>query len=131
MLLSTQQVKCSCDSDQIFSMLLHRGQDLVAHLIQHCLVAPGCFGDQMMQRLAHGLGAGRIQTRCHRFDALAFARKEQSFAVVFQRLLPVLVPRGLRQAFHVRREALLLWAWRGEPLSHETILLQKAIFVTQ
>jgi hypothetical protein len=28
--------------------------------------------------------------------------------------VPVFVPRGDRQALYIRREALLLWAWRGE-----------------
>jgi hypothetical protein len=28
--------------------------------------------------------------------------------------VPVLVPRGCRQALYICREALLLWAWRGK-----------------
>jgi len=84
-----------------------------------------------MLRKPRFLMIDNIQTRRHGLDAFAFARKQQSFAVVFQRLLPILVPRGLRQAVHICREAFLLWAWRGEPLSHETILLQNVHFVTQ
>ena len=38
--------------------------------------------------------------------------------------MPVLVPRGCRQALYVSREASLLWAWRGEACSHKTILHQ-------
>jgi hypothetical protein len=40
--------------------------------------------------------------------------KEQSLAVVLQRCVPVFVPRGVRQALCICREAFLLWAWRRE-----------------
>lgn len=103
------------DPRHYWPLLLHCRQHLLPHLSQQSLIAPGGFGDHMMQRLAHGLDAAGIQTRRHRLDALPFARKQQSFAVILQRLLPVLVPRGLRQALHIGREAFLLWAWRGEP----------------
>jgi hypothetical protein len=69
----------------------------------------------MMQGLPHRLHVGRIQTRSHRLDALAFTGQQQSLAVILQRSLPVLMPRGFRQAIHVCREAFLLWAWRGQP----------------
>jgi hypothetical protein len=36
----------------------------------------------------------------------------------------------LRQAVHICREALLLWAWRGE-CAHKTILQQNVHFMTQ
>jgi hypothetical protein len=28
--------------------------------------------------------------------------------------VPVFMPRGVRQALYISREASLLWAWRGE-----------------
>jgi len=42
-----------------------------------------------------------------------------------------IVPRGGRQARNICREALLLWAWRGESCAHKTILHQNVTFVTQ
>jgi hypothetical protein len=96
------------------SVFLHRRHYLVSHLLEQLFIAPRGFGYQMMEGLPHPLHVGRIQTRSHRLDAFAFARQQQAFAVILQRRVPVLVPRGFRQAFHVCREALLLWAWRGE-----------------
>jgi len=43
----------------------------------------------------------------------------------------VFVPRGGRQALNICREALLLWAWRGESCAHKTILHQIVTFMTQ
>ena len=42
--------------------------------------------------------------------------------------MSVFVPRGIRQAVHICREALLLRAWRGESGSHKTILQQNVYF---
>jgi hypothetical protein len=40
------------------------------------------------------------------------------------------VPRGFRQAIHIGRKALFLWAWRGYPCPHETSL-QEIVFMIQ
>ncbi len=60
-------------------------------------------------------------TRCPGPDAppsgsilLRSPGSSQSSAVVLQRRLPIFVPCGSRQAIHICREALLLWAWRGK-----------------
>jgi hypothetical protein len=78
----------------------------------------------MMERLTNGLDVGRIDASGHRLDALALTGQQETLAVVLQRDLPILVPRSSRQAIHVCREALLLWAWRREACSHKTILNQ-------
>jgi hypothetical protein len=68
----------------------------------------------MVQRLAHRLNVPGIKAGSHRLYTLALTGQQQSLAVVLQRRMPVFVPRGVRQAFHICREALLSWAWRGE-----------------
>jgi len=50
--------------------------NLQQQVLEQCLVAPGCFGHQMMQRLPHWLDTRRIQTRSHRLDALTFPRQQ-------------------------------------------------------
>jgi hypothetical protein len=39
--------------------------------------------------------------------------RQQPFAIILYRTVPISIPRGFRQAFDICREALLLWAWRG------------------
>jgi hypothetical protein len=96
------------------SLLLHGRQDLLAHVIEQCLVAPGSLGHQMVQRLALSLHATWIESCRHRLDAFPFAGLQQTLAIVLQRRVPIFVPRGARQAVHISREAFLLWAWRAE-----------------
>jgi len=95
-------------------MLLHGGQYLLTHVIQQCWIAPGGLGDQMVQRLARSLNVVRVESCRHRLDALSFAGQQQTHAIVLQRRVPVFVPRGVRQALYICREAFLLWAWRRE-----------------
>jgi hypothetical protein len=95
-----------------WSLFLHGGQHLSAHLLQHGLIAPWSLGYHMMQTLTHWLHISGIQTGGHRLDALALPGQQQAHAVILQRRMPVQMFRGLRQAFHIRRETLLLWAWR-------------------
>ncbi len=95
------------------TLLLHCRENRTAHLRQQLFVAPGSIGDQMMQRLMHSPNVVGSQARGHRLDALALARKQQPLAVGLQRIDPVSVPCGLRQAFEICRKAFLLWAWRG------------------
>src|SRR3982750_928143 len=59
------------------------------------------------------------QTCRHRLHALAFSRQQQSRTIHLQWHCPIGVPRSLRQAIHICREALLLWAWRGV-FAHKT-----------
>ena len=70
--------------------------------------------------LAHVVGtqAGR-----HRFHTLAFAGKQQARAIGLQRDYPIQVPRGMRQAIQVSREAFLLGAWRYRVGAHDPQLI--------
>jgi hypothetical protein len=58
------------------SSLLHRGQDMLAHLIEQRFVTPVCLGYQMMQRLTHRLNSLRIETGSHWLNALALAGQQ-------------------------------------------------------
>jgi hypothetical protein len=105
------------------SLLLHDGQRVLPHCLQHIFVTPGSMGYDMVQRLmglAHVVGtqAGR-----HRFHALAFAGKKQARAIGLQRDYPIQVPRGMRQAIQVSREAFLLGAWRYRVGAHDPQLI--------
>ena len=51
---------------------------------------------------------------CHRFDTLAFAAQHQAGAIPSQRIDAIGVPRSLRQAIEIGREAFLLGAWRDK-----------------
>ena len=64
----------------------------------------------------------------HRFHALALPGQQQSPAVGLQRLHPVSVPCGFRQAVPIGRQASLLWAWRTRFLGHLNTISH---FVTQ
>ena len=86
----------------------------MAYFIQQCLVTPGRLGDQMVQRLARRLNIARIESRRHRLNALTLTGQQQALTVILQRRMPVFVPRGVRQAIHICREAFLLWAWRRQ-----------------
>src|SRR4051812_48520975 len=85
------------------------------HLLEQYLVTPWSFGHQMMQRLSHRLHVHRIQTCSHRLDALAFTRQQQSLAVVLQRSMPILVPRGFAPGPPVGRGTVLPLGRRGQP----------------
>ena len=76
-------------------------------------------GHDMVQRrmgLAHVVGA---ETSRHRFHALAFPGKQQAGAIGLQRDYAIQVPRGLRQAIQIGREAFLLGAWRNRMGAHD------------
>ena len=87
---------------------------MAAHFIEQGFVTPGSLGDQMVQGLTNRLNVVRIQAGRHRLNALAVPGQQQSLAVILQRCVPVFVPRGIRQALYIGREAFLLWAWRRE-----------------
>jgi hypothetical protein len=93
---------------------LHRRQHRAPHLRQHCFVVPRCIRHQVVERLMPAANIVWSQARRHRFDTLAFSGQQQSGAIVFQRLVPVGVPRGVCQALDICREAPLLRAWRRE-----------------
>src|SRR6266478_2735813 len=65
----------------------------------------------------------RTEPSCHRFDTLAFARKKQARAIGLQRDHPIQVPRGMRQAIQISREAFLLGAWRNRVGAHDPHLI--------
>jgi hypothetical protein len=67
-----------------------------------------------VQRLSCGLNIMRTESRRHRLDALSLTWQQQTFAVVLQWPVSIFVSRGLRQAFQICRETLLLWAWGRE-----------------
>src|SRR6202158_4304877 len=55
----------------------------------------------------------------HRFHTLAFPGKQQAGAIGLQRDHAIQVPRGLRQAIQIGREAFLLGAWRNRMGAHD------------
>ena len=59
------------------------------------------------------------QTRRHGFHTLAFPGQQQAGAIRLQRYHAIQVPRGLRQAFKIGREAFLLGAWRYRVGAHD------------
>src|SRR5882762_8182657 len=71
---------------------------------------------QGLMSLTNLVGA---QTSRHRFHALALSRKQQAGAIGLQRDYAIQVPRGLRQAIQIGREAFLLGAWRNRMGAHD------------
>src|SRR5437899_6319021 len=67
-------------------------------------------------RLANVVGA---ETSRHRFHTLAFPGEQQAGAIGLQRDHAIQVPRGLRQAIQIGREAFLLGAWRNRMGAHD------------
>src|SRR5579864_3960463 len=61
----------------------------------------------------------RAETGRHRLHALALSGEQQAGAVGLQRNYAILVPRGMRQAIEVSREAFLLGAWRHGLGAHD------------
>ena len=72
--------------------------------------------------LAHVVGT---ETSRHRFHTLALPGKEQAGAIGLQRNHAIQVPRGLRQAIKIGREAFLLGAWRYRVGAHDPQLSTK------
>jgi hypothetical protein len=64
---------------------------------------------QRLMGLAHVIGA---QPGRHRFDTLALPWQQQARAIRLQGNDAIQVPRGLRQAIEISREAFVLGAWR-------------------
>ena len=117
------------DADRVLSLLWkpcivhYPGNDrsLPQHSVKHGIqrpvqqnfVIPRGIRHQMMQRLMHPANVIRIQTRRHRFDALALPRQQQSRAVPLEGNDPICVSGRLRQPIEICREPFLLWAWRS------------------
>ena len=72
MLSLLRKTRVVYDPRHNWAVFLHSWQHILPHLGQHLLVAPGCVGHQVMQRLMHATNIIRGQARSHRFDALAF-----------------------------------------------------------
>jgi hypothetical protein len=65
-----------------------------------------------LRACAPSRGKAWAKPRRHRCYTLAFAGKQQAGAIGLQRSGTVEVPRGMRQAIEVSREAFRLGAWR-------------------
>src|SRR5579863_795604 len=59
-----------------------------------------------------------VEASSHRFHALTLAGQQQAGAIGLQGNGTITVPRGLRQAIKVGREAFLLGAWRWRVGAH-------------
>jgi hypothetical protein len=66
--------------------------------------------------LAHVVGT---EASRHRFHTLAFPGQQQAGAIGLQWNYAIQVPRGLRQAIQIGREAFLLGAWRDRVGAHD------------
>ena len=82
-----------------------------------------------MQRLVQAADIAGSQSGRHRLDALAPARQQQHRAIGLQRLNPVGMPHGRRQAVEVCRKALLLRAWPRSLGAHNKNSM--SCFITQ
>jgi len=78
-------------------------------------------------RLSNVIGkkAGR-----HRLHTLALPGQQQTGAIGFQGKRSIQVPRGLRQAIKIGREAFLLAAWRDSVRAHELHRITKKVVAT-
>src|SRR5262249_39902442 len=82
-------------------------------------VPPGATRHDVMQRLMGLPQVVRTETGRHWFDTLALSWQQQAGAIKLQRNGSIQVPRGLRQAIEIGREAFLLGAWRKRLGAHE------------
>src|ERR1039457_4695587 len=71
---------------------------------------------QGLMRLTNIVGA---ETSRHRFHTLALPGKQQAGAIGLQRDHAIQVPRGMRQAVQISREAVFLGAWRKRMSAHD------------
>ena len=70
--------------------------------------------------LAHVVGT---ETGRHGYHALALSGKKQAGAIGLQGDHAIQVPRGMRQAIQIGREAFLLGAWRNRVGAHNRQLI--------
>ena len=63
----------------------------------------------------------------HRFDTLPFPVEQQAGAISLQRKGAIGMPRGLRQAIEIGREAFRLGAWRHRVGAHEQQLSTESL----
>src|SRR5262250_150663 len=102
-----------------WSLLLHGRKYVAAHLFQQVFVTPGGIRHDVVQRLMGLPQVVRTEAGRHRLDTLALSRQQQAGAIRLQRNSSIQVPRGLRQAIEIGREAFLLGAWRNRLGAHE------------
>jgi hypothetical protein len=79
------------------SQMLEGGQSALAHHIEYGSVAPRRLGDEMVEGLMHGLDMLRIEPGCHRLNALALTRQQQTGTVAAKRIAPISVTDDLTQ----------------------------------
>jgi hypothetical protein len=72
------------------SVLLDHRKNMSAHLSQHRFIGPLGLRNEMVERLIRSLDTTGIDTRGNRFDALAFARKDQAGAIGTKRRYTIL-----------------------------------------
>jgi hypothetical protein len=90
----------------------------MAYGFEKVCITPGGVGYHMVQGLMGLAHAVRAKASRHRFHTLALARQQQAGAIGLHRNRPIQVPRGLRQAIQIGREAFLLGAWRNRVGAH-------------
>ena len=79
----------------------HDGKHLVANLIQKRVIAPGCIGNDVMQRLMHLAYVARSQTCRHRLHALALDRQHESLRIVLDRNHAISMSGGFCQTIKI------------------------------
>lgn len=85
-------------------MTVHLRQDQVARDAEHHRVLPRGVGNQVVHRLVPRPHVPRIDPRGHGLDALPLPRQAQSGQVGTQRLVPIPVPKRLRQPVYILPE---------------------------
>jgi hypothetical protein len=77
------------------------------HLPQHRFIGPLGLRDEMVERLMRGLDTMGLDTRGNRFDALAFARKDQAGAIGTKRRDTIRMSQDRRHRLNERSEPTL------------------------
>jgi len=86
------------------SVLLDHRKNMSAHLSQHRFIGPLGLRDEMVERLMRSLDTTGLDTRGNRFDALAFARKDQAGAIGTKRRDTIRMPQDRRHRLNERGE---------------------------
>src|SRR5580700_11067254 len=71
---------------------------------QDVVIRPTSLGHEMVQRLMSRSYPSRFHTRCHWFDTLTIARKQQARAIGAKRRGPIGVAKGHGDGFNVGGE---------------------------
>ena len=86
----------------------HHRQHLAANLLQKRVIAPGCIGNDVMQRLMHLAYVAGSQTCRHRLDALALDRQHESLGVVLHGDHAISMPGSLCKTIQIGLQAFRL-----------------------